>query len=279
MSLKRGAGEDGDEVRQAGAKRAKTAELDSSSESSSESGSDDSASDEDSLEGEEVRAIEQDLLTKERELSIKLRNSKAKVARTGGIDLARERLNEINDIYERSLKIQDHTKNKTIQVYDSRNLVEGGDLLDIAIRNTRFGKSGKVLSTEVFTKRLRTFMLRNSFSYADGGDDGGSLENFYESQHSFEKFDWISLGTFLYSRGKRAITTSHLFGPLEIERRVINKRSRAVDEPVGSVVTAEAVNSNDINSNSINQTPNSVLECFKIFKRICPGDESINLFK
>jgi len=221
----------------------------------------------------EIYSAEQKLLRTAREISSALRNDKAKVAREGGLEAAREHLEKINAAFKERQRIK--SDNKTIEVYDSRNLVDGGDLMDIALRNIKLGTTGGVLNVEDFTKRMKTFMLRSSIQI-DGEED--DPEKYYDSQHEFRKFNWFQLGTFLYSRGNRAPTTNHLLGPLEIEKKIRQFKARVVDRPVGDIVTAEKVSGDDINGQSTNQTPNAVQECYKYFRERAKG-QKINIFR
>ncbi|CCH42623.1 putative inhibitor of differentiation [Wickerhamomyces ciferrii] len=217
--------------------------------------------------------LEQDILANARRINSRMKNDRAKAAREGGLENAREHLLEINDLFKKS---KGKTSNKTIEVYDTRNLVSGGDLLDIAIRNIKLGASGGVLAPEDFTKRLKTFLLRQSLQTdADAEDDP---EEYFSKQHEFKKFNWFQLGTFLYSRGNKAVTTNHLLGPLEIEKKIRKVKSRTVDKPVGDQVTAEKVTGEDINGQSQNQTPNQVQSCYEVFYEKYQGSP-INIFK
>ncbi|ODQ59564.1 hypothetical protein WICANDRAFT_78212 [Wickerhamomyces anomalus NRRL Y-366-8] len=216
---------------------------------------------------------EQKLLALSREISSAIKNDRARAAREGGLEQAREHLEKINAAFAERQKLK--SSHKTLEVYDSRNLLDGGDLMDIALRNIKLGTSGGVLNVEEFTRRMKTFLLKTAIQYDNEDDDP---ENYYDKKHEFRKFNWFQFGTFLYSRGNKAPTTSHLLGPLEIEKKIRQFKARVAEIPVGKQVTAEKVSGDDINGKSINQTPNSVQECFKVFHEKSHGAE-INIFK
>lgn len=250
-------------------------ESDEEDEGSEDEGSEDESDDDrDSSQDPNLFTKEQKLLSMSREISSAIKNDRAKATREGGLDQARELLEKINAAFEERKRMR--SSNKTIEVYDSRNLVDGGDLMDIAIRNIKVGTSGGVLNIDDFTRRMKTYLLKNAIQYDNDDDD--DPENYYGKQHEFRKFNWFQFGTFLYSRGRKAPTTSHLLGPLEIEKKIRQFKARTDDKPVGRLVTAEKVSGDDINGQSINQTPNSVQECFKIFHQKSQGAE-INIFK
>jgi hypothetical protein len=226
------------------------------------------------LSGTDLFNKKQEILSEYRQLSMDLKNERPKIAREGGLKRIKALIERMNELKEVAIQ---HKLSQEISLYDSRNLKEVGDLMDLGMRSIKIGSTEKALRPNEFIRRLKIHLLADSMN-SDVRDDDDDRESFLEQSHDFNEFNWFSLGTFLYSRGSKPISTGHLLGPLEIEKKIRQVQSRAKADFSKETVTAQNLTSNEINADSTNHTTNAVLNCYKIFHSKAKG-RKMNIFE
>lgn len=117
----------------------------------------------------------------------------------------------------------------------------------------------------------------NSEEYKQRRNHSRFLSQF-ERFDGFHQFNWFKMGILYENLSAIPLTTDHMLGPLDLERK---SRKQAISRRRGmmaSLSTAERVTKDDLNASQGESTPSYVKKCYKILKNKS-GTDQINLFK
>ncbi|EGV65380.1 hypothetical protein PSN45_002456 [Yamadazyma tenuis] len=160
---------------------------------------------------------------------------------------------------------------------DSQALSETSAYASINARNLKFGDLGVALNSEEFVHKLKLYLGRTKQEPQEETEEEYVDSNLMEEK--FNGFSWLKLGLLYYKTSNKPIPMEFLNGPLESEKRVIN-RSRRVDDTRGlTSTTAQQVTANDLETDTQN-TATIVRSVFaEIRKKQKGNSDAINFFK
>lgn len=251
--------------------------------------------------------IEFEILQGYRDFEDDVLRDRAAVARSGDIEVAMQRLDEINTLFNKAGWLGNNLN--SVYAQDSHAVMSVSELASISVRNLKLGDSGKVLNVNEIVNLIKRYMLKEYFlinrstdtcmgrepGIEDGhegnsidfltrssGFEGGRLQcgflNKFETYNEFSQFNWARMGAMFQNLSRMPMTVDHMLGPLAVGRkqRVITQRCGV--EKVGEKARAENVTNKLLTVNQPETTPEQVKKCFNILMEK-NGYSQINLFR
>ncbi|AMD20046.1 HCL105Cp [Eremothecium sinecaudum] len=269
------------------------------------------------IEDSSAVGVEFQILQGYRNFEDEVVKDRASAARTGDIDLAMQRLDEVNALFNQAGGL--NSSANTLYAQDSHAVMSVSELASISVRNLKLNSAGKVLNVDDMINAAKRYMLEDYFeinripmpsagpeptagddSQANKSEDDTSdqeenefhkcsrqsqknelqtsyLGNF-EEYREFSTFNWLKMGTLFQNLSKMPATVDHMLGPLAIQKKQRVVTQRREMERVGQKITAEAVTNDSLNDNQSETTPEQVKKCFQVLMSK-NGYKRINLFK
>lgn len=217
----------------------------------------------------ERNQYEQSLRLSYRDSLQKIHSDRGNAGREGSLDLVREDLELINDLFDRSRAIGG--LNKNIQTYDARTLSAVTDNAEANIRSMELGRSTNHVDMKVFFRNAKRLLLNEP-------DTEQTPDSQIDEAVGFGQFDFIRLGARYLKVSKCASVPDFLKGPLLIEKKQRNFKKRAIsDLPLGDAQTADVATLSSAQSKQ-DDTTVQVMNVFKVFKRKVQGN-SIDVYR
>lgn len=258
---------------------------------------------------EAVADVEFEVLQGYRKFAEAVAEDRAKMARTGDIDIALKNLDTVDTLFAQVAG----TKNNGLFAHDARAMLSISELAQISVRNLKFDNHKTLVNLDDVLNSLKKYMLKEYFdlngisegvvarevsneaeeegqgeveSEDDEGAQGDAFKErelrkahlqHFSSYNQFEQFNWFKLGGLYNNLSKNAITVDHMVGPFSVQKKVRAPVVRREHDVVGAVTTADRVTQRSLSSEQVT-TPEQVKKLFKILARK-KGKEQINMFK
>ncbi|GAV51752.1 hypothetical protein ZYGR_0AF02230 [Zygosaccharomyces rouxii] len=262
-----------------------------------------------------VNDVEFEVLQGYRKFAEAVAEDRAKMARTGDIDIAVKNLQAVDSLFNQLTG----SRNNGLFAHDSRAMLSISELAQISVRNLKFDNFRSLVNLEDVLNSLKKYMLKDYFEWngisegnaaasitdpyqeeaADGeetrGDDNDNEEEEqsdnirqtemrkshlkqYSSYEDFDQLNWFKLGGLFNNLSRKVSTVDHMLGPFSMQRKTRAPVIRKEQDTVGALTTAEKVTQSSLNSTQQVTTPEQVKRMFKILERK-NGTDQINLFK
>lgn len=266
-------------------------------------------------QGTAVDEVEFEVLQGYRKFSEAVAEDKAKMARTGDIDIAVKNLQAIDSLFNQLTG----SRNNGLFAHDSRAMLSISELAQLSVRNLKFDNFRSLVNLEDVLNSLKKYMLKDYFEWngiSEGnattplmipdqkevteGTESGRNDNEndekdqsddirhtemrkshlkqYSHYENFDQLNWFKLGGLFNTLSRKVNTVDHLLGPFSMQRKTRAPIVRKEQDTVGALTTAEKVTQSSLNSNQQITTPEQVKRMFKILERK-NGNRQINLFK
>ncbi|CAR25753.1 ZYRO0A07304p [Zygosaccharomyces rouxii] len=266
-------------------------------------------------QGTAVNEVEFEVLQGYRKFSEAVAEDRARMARTGDIDIAVKNLQAVDSLFNQLTG----SRNNGLFAHDSRAMLSISELAQISVRNLKFDNFRSLVNLEDVLNSLKKYMLRDYFEWNGisegnaassmmnqsqngardgeevGGDDNDDEEEEqsdnirqtemrkchlkqYSGYEDFYQLNWFKLGGLFNNLSRKVSTVDHLLGPFSMQRKTRAPVVRKEQDTVGALTTAEKVTQSSLNSTQQITTPEQVKRMFKILERK-NGKRQINLFK
>ncbi|CDF87319.1 related to NSE4-Nuclear protein that plays a role in the function of the Smc5p-Rhc18p DNA repair complex [Zygosaccharomyces bailii ISA1307] len=258
---------------------------------------------------EAVADVEFEVLQGYRKFAEAVAEDRAKMARTGDIDIALKNLDTVDTLFAQVAG----TKNNGLFAHDARAMLSISELAQISVRNLKFDNHKTLVNLDDVLNSLKKFMLKEYFDLNgisegvlareisdevneeeqgevetedDEGTQGDAFKErelrkahlqHFSSYNQFEQFNWFKLGGLYNNLSKNVLTVDHMLGPFSVQKKVRAPAVRREHDVVGAVTTADRVTQRSLSSEQVT-TPEQVKKLFKILARK-KGKEQINMFK
>lgn len=169
-----------------------------------------------------------------------------------------ELLSELRDVWA----LVNRTTNLGLYARDLEVLAAVTQKIVTYVQQLEFLKEGLVVSVDDVTKHLKLFLTED----VPDGDHYRDDEGRWSEEH-FNMHNWMRLGALYYEKTSRPVPCDFLNGPLEQEKRRVERRARIVDDTGNQPQTrATHLRAQDIQEDEVNNTAKMVKRVYHIYE-------------
>lgn len=190
-----------------------------------------------------------------------------------------ESLDALSELY--TIVQDSDVKNTKVHLKDSEAFHNISRLAALNAQSMKFDDVGLQLSQQEFIKNIKVFLLEAKGEELDvdvEDNNNGLITN----EDTFNQFNWLQMGLTYQLISRKALLIDHLNGPLATEKRVMQPRTRRVDDSntQTKATTARNVKASEIRGDPEQNTATMVQTTYRIFEERDQGRfEAVNFFK